>query len=113
MTEITLITQEDTTRHQMLAQASLGEHVIVFEGCYYYLPEQVDMTHLIETERIFNCPYKGPCHWIDLQGGDGKRHKEVAWVYHDPQPGYESLKDRIGFYPGIRSVIGTKVEMQR
>lgn len=112
MVEATIITIEDTTRNRPLAQATLGEGVLVHEGSYYYAPELVDKAHLIVTDRIYTCPYKGICYWIDLRGSNGKIYKEVGWVYPNPKPGYEFIKDRIAFYPGIRSGTTVKLEIQ-
>ncbi|MBK9124346.1 MAG: DUF427 domain-containing protein [Chloroflexi bacterium] len=69
----------------------------VFEGNWYFDPSVVDMTHLKVTERTYTCPYKGVCFWIDLDTPEAKA-QNIAWVYNNPKPGFEMIKDRIGFY---------------
>ena len=92
----------DLTRDRVLAQASEGEgDVVLLEGCYYFEPQQVAMDHLVITERTYTCPYKGVCHWIDLQTPEGSV-PNVAWVYGDPRPGYDAIRGKIGFAFGMR-----------
>jgi uncharacterized protein (DUF427 family) len=92
----------------IIAAGQENQDVRVFEGNWYFAPEVVDMSHLIVTERTYHCPYKGICFWIDVESPDGKRSQNVAWVYRDPKPGYEFIKDQIGFY--ARPTSGTMVE---
>jgi uncharacterized protein (DUF427 family) len=77
-----------------------------FEGNLYFTPEAVDMTHLKVTERIYTCPYKGVCYWIDLDNGTDKANN-VGWVYRQPKAGYEFIKDQIGLY--ARDTAGTQL----
>lgn len=79
-----------------------------FEGNWYFSPEAVSMTHLRVTDRTYTCPYKGTCYWIDVEGPNGAITRNVAWVYQNPKPGYEFIKDEIGFY--ARSSAGTTIE---
>ena len=80
-----------------IATGETGETVIEFEGNWYFAPDAVDATHLKVTERTYTCPYKGTCYWIDLESPAG-RAQNVAWVYNNPKPSYENIKDQIGFY---------------
>lgn len=90
-----------------LASGVEGETVTVFEGNWYFDPAAVDMSHLRVTERTYTCPYKGTCFWIDLESPTA--HLEnVAWVYNNPNPGYEHIKDLIGFHS--RDTIWTTAE---
>ncbi|MBZ0275207.1 MAG: DUF427 domain-containing protein [Anaerolineae bacterium] len=69
-----------------------------FEGNWYFAPENVDMAHLHVSDRTYTCPYKGVCFWIDMEDEDGRVARNVAWIYYNPKPGYEFIKDQIGFY---------------
>ncbi len=86
----------DRQNGTIIAEAVLGEQVIELENSWYFAPEQVDMTHLHITERTYTCPYKGVCHWIDLEVG-GVYAQNVAWVYHKPKRGFEQIAGRIAF----------------
>lgn len=79
-----------------------AEDPLAFEGNYYLDEKNVSMDQLEVTDRIYRCWYKGECFWIDLKNGDGSTQRNVAWVYREPSPGYEEIKDKIGFsqFPG-------------
>jgi uncharacterized protein (DUF427 family) len=86
------------TNSEIIAAAQDNHTVRVFEGHWYFKPEAVKMQHLKVTERTYTCPYKGVCYWIDLETSDGIKTQNVAWVYRDPKPTYEFIKDQIAFY---------------
>jgi len=111
--EITTITIEDATRHTALASGELGKDVIIEEGSYYFDREKVDLGNLQITERLYTCPYKGVCNWIDLVDENGKVVKEVGWVYPTPKKDYEHIAGRIAFYPGVRRGTIAKLEKRR
>ena len=85
------------TNGEAIASGTEGETAQEFEGNWYFAPEAVDMTHLKVTSRIYTCAYKGTCFWIDLETPEGTV-TNAAWVYQNPKPGYEFIKDQIGFY---------------
>lgn len=86
---------------KVIASAEKKDGVSLFEGAWYFEPDKVDMTHLIVTERTYTCPYKGVCYWIDLKTPE-HHAEDVAFVYFKTNPGYEFVKDQIGFYAGTR-----------
>ena len=45
------------------------------------------------------CEFKGVAHYLDAVVG-GQRVHAVGWIYRNPSPGYEALRDHIAFYPG-------------
>ena len=96
-----IITIKDSRTNQILASGEEADQVCLFEGAWYFEPDVVDMTHLAVSERTYICPYKGTCYWIDL---DAPEHQaqNVAFVYFQVDPGYEFVKDKIGFYAGRR-----------
>lgn len=98
-----LIINEKMTGTQ-IAAGEEDQTARVFEGNWYFDPNAVDASHLKVTERTYTCPYKGTCFWIDLESPEG-RAQNVAWVYNNPKPGYEHIKDQIGFY--ARDTAGT------
>ena len=91
-----------------LASGLEGEHVRLFEGAWYFEREAVDMTDLIVTERVYICPYKGRCYWIDLKTAVST-HQNVAFTYFETSPGYEFIQHRIGFYAGEREATLEKI----
>ena len=103
------ITIRETVSRRVLAEAVEKDGVQLFEGAWYYEPEQVDMTHLAVSERTFICPYKGTCYWIDLESPELSA-RDVGFTYFDVNPGYEFIKDRIGFYYGRRPATEQEIE---
>jgi len=73
-----------------------GETICTLEGGWYFRPDQVNMEVLRVTERTYTCPYKGVCHWVDLESPRG-RAQNVAWIYANPKSGYEMIKGLVGF----------------
>jgi uncharacterized protein (DUF427 family) len=93
------------TTGEIIAKGAEDKNVRQFEGHWYFVPEVVNTTYLKVTDRTYTCPYKGVCYWIDLEA-PGVYAKNIAWVYRQPQPGYEFIKDQLGFY--ARDTSGTK-----
>jgi uncharacterized protein (DUF427 family) len=98
---MTTITVKDITRGEVLAQGEQDEDVILLEGAYYFLPEQVKQDNLVITNRTYKCAYKGLCYWLDLQGPNGVI-RDVGWVYYKPEPKYDYIRDKFGFAFGMR-----------
>lgn len=64
----------------------------------YYLPaEDVDFTHLRESELTTRCPYKGQARYWSFTG-DAPVTENLAWSYPDPIPAAGVVKDLIAFY---------------
>jgi uncharacterized protein (DUF427 family) len=92
---------KDVTCDEIIAQSD-DQDAILLEGSYYFDPKTVNMGHLVVTERVYRCPYKGTSFWLDLVGRDGTLIKDVAWMYTEIFEGYEHLRNRIGFAFGTR-----------
>lgn len=85
----------------VLAEGIEGQTVQRLEGNWYFNPEVVNQELLEVTDRVYVCPHKGQCFWINLHGAGDDAHN-AAWVYTVVKPNYESIKDRIAFYGGAR-----------
>lgn len=97
---------KERASQDVIAQGEKNQELQEFEGNIYFKPEAVQLSKLRVTERTYTCPYKGVCYWIDLETANG-RAQNIGWVYREPKPGYEFIKDQIGFY---RSTSGTVAE---
>ena len=51
---------------------------------------------------------KGTCNWVDFVDPDGRKVKDVAWVYPKTKAGHEAIAGKYGFYAGTKG--GTKQE---
>ena len=96
------ITIVSTNTGTILAQGLEGNDVVRLEGNWYFDPSVVQTGLLLETQRLYVCPHKGVCNWLDLSH-DGTTIKDVAWVYHDVKPNYTHIKGKIGFYGGTHA----------
>ena len=65
----------------------------------FYLPPDDVRTDLLEPATGGSrCEWKGETRYWSLVSG-GRREESVAWSYPEPLPGFEALKDFLGFYP--------------
>jgi uncharacterized protein (DUF427 family) len=92
----------------VLAQGEEGQQALKYEGNWYFDPSAVDQSALVVTDRTYTCPIKGTCQWVDFVDPEGRRVKDVAWVYPKTKPGHEAIAGRYGFYAGSRG--GTRQE---
>jgi uncharacterized protein (DUF427 family) len=66
----------------------------------YYIPaHQVRLELMTLSPLHTECEYKGTASYYDISL-DGRTVRNVAWVYADPLPGYETICGKIAFYPG-------------
>lgn len=67
----------------------------------YYLPaEDIEMKYLTRSDKKTVCEWKGVASYYTVEV-HGRRAENAAWTYEDPNPGYESIKDYIAFYPQL------------
>lgn len=81
---------------------------------YYFPPDDIDSSLLVETTRTTFCEFKGTATYVDAVVGD-RRVAEVGWRYLSPTPDYTELAECVAFYAGKVdecSVDGEVVEPQ-
>jgi uncharacterized protein (DUF427 family) len=84
----------------VLAQSS--SPVMVFETGlptrYYVNRTEVDLTHLVATDTVTECPYKGVTsgYW-SVQVGE-EVHRDLAWAYDFPTRQLQPIAGMIAFY---------------
>jgi uncharacterized protein (DUF427 family) len=82
--------------------ADAGSSVMVFETGlptrYYVSRTDVDFGHLVPTETVTECPYKGVTsgYWSVLVGGTV--HADLAWTYDFPTLQLQPIAGMIAFY---------------
>jgi uncharacterized protein (DUF427 family) len=64
---------------------------------YYLPPGDIDLNRLRESERRTVCEWKGVASYLDYVDGE-RRIPSIGWVYRDPKPGYEAIRDHVAFY---------------
>ena len=82
--------------------AETGSPAILFETGlpprYYFAPDDVRRDRLRKSDKVSDCPYKGPGqHWH--VAGRGADVENAAWSLSDPIGDAREIKDWICFYP--------------
>lgn len=81
----------------ILLQAQ-GKQLQEVENNYYIHPDLIDMNQFEVSDRIYNCPVKGICFWVDLKTDLGWIN-DICWVYPEPKKAYQGIAGWYGFYP--------------
>lgn len=85
-----------------LARSGHAKRVCETAGApvYYIPPEDVRREHLKPASGGTTlCEWKGVATYYDVKVGDAVSRR-AAWTYHDPTPGYRTIKDHVAFYAG-------------
>jgi len=75
--------------------------LVVHEGSLpprYYVPREDVRAELQESEQAGACPWKGQWRYLHVRAG-GKSATNAAWVYFEPTPACNALRDRVAFSP--------------
>jgi uncharacterized protein (DUF427 family) len=64
---------------------------------YYFPPEDVRANLLVPTTSRTFCEWKGQASYRSIRVGD-RVVEDAAWVYEQPVPRYEALRDHVAFY---------------
>ena len=86
--------------NSILLQAS-GDQLQRIENNYYVDPELIDLSLFEVSDRIYNCPVKGRCFWVDLKTELGWVN-DICWVYPETKKAYQQIAGWFGFYPSHR-----------
>ncbi len=82
---------------KILLQADSNQ-IQMIEGNYYLHPDLINLDIFEISDRVYNCPIKGKCLWVDLKTELGWINN-VCWVYPDPKDAYKNIAGWFGFYP--------------
>jgi uncharacterized protein (DUF427 family) len=65
----------------------------------YYIPQSdIQMEYLSTTKRETFCEFKGEANYWTIEV-DSKKAEDAAWMYANPNKGYEVIRNYIAFYP--------------
>ena len=64
---------------------------------YYLPPADIDLDRLRENDRRTVCEWKGVATYLDYVDGE-RTIPSIGWVYRDPKPGYDEIRDHVAFY---------------
>ncbi len=64
---------------------------------YYIPPEDVRMDHLVPSDKVTACPYKGTAHYHSVKVGD-RVFPDIVWHYPDPIAECPKIKGYLCFF---------------
>ena len=97
MSAITIRMKHDNSILLQAADSQLQR----IEDNFYVHPELIDLSQFEISDRIYNCPVKGVCMWVDLNTELGWMN-DICWVYPEPKKPYKHIAGWFGFYPNHR-----------
>lgn len=74
-----------------------ADKVQPLEGNWYIHPDYIDKTLFEISERVYHCPKKGICQWVDMKT-ERSYVNDVSWVYDQTQPDFDRIAGWYGFY---------------
>jgi len=81
----------DTTRALTLREAT-------YPAVQYIPRADAVLAHMIRTDRVTHCPYKGDASYFSIK--DGERTIDNAiWTYEKPFPAMAEIAGHLAFYP--------------
>jgi uncharacterized protein (DUF427 family) len=79
----------------------------------YYIPaEEVDFTHLEETDLVTTCPYKGNARYWSVNTGENIR-QNIVWSYPSPITAAAPIKDHLAVYNEVVDIVVDGVPLAR
>jgi len=86
---------------KILLRVDDSEKMTAVGDTYYFHPDLVDLKGLEKTGRIYQCPQKGTCNWIDLVTEKGVI-VDASWTYPEPKPKFKHIAGWYGFFANHR-----------
>ena len=77
-----------------------SDDTVVVDGNHYFPPSSLKMEFFKQSDKTTGCPWKGTANYYHIEAG-GQTNADAAWVYRDPKPEAESLRDRVAFWRGV------------
>jgi len=81
----------DTTRALTLKEAT-------YPPVYYIPRADVDQAHLVRTDRVTHCPYKGDANYFSIRT-DTAMLDNAIWSYETPFLAMAQIAGHVAFYP--------------
>jgi uncharacterized protein (DUF427 family) len=79
----------------------------------YYVPrEDIDFTHLLETDLSSTCPYKGNARYWSVITDDRVR-ENIVWSYPSPITAAVAIKDHLALYNEVVDIVVDGVSLAR
>ncbi len=77
-----------------------SDATVVVEGNHYFPLASVNSELLTGSATTSGCPWKGTASYFTIEAG-GDSNVDAAWVYRDPKPEAENIRDHVAFWKGV------------
>jgi uncharacterized protein (DUF427 family) len=78
-----------------------SDDVVVVDGYTYFPKQSVRWDHLEPSAHTSVCGWKGQASYYAVVA-NGERNADAAWEYRDPKSAASAVRERIGFWRGVR-----------
>jgi len=78
-----------------------SDDVVVVDGFTYFPKREVNWQLLEPGNHRSVCPWKGQARYYSIKV-NGSTNTDAAWEYPEPKPAASMVRDRIGFWRGVR-----------
>jgi uncharacterized protein (DUF427 family) len=78
-----------------------SQDVVVVDGYTYFPRHDVSWDVLVPSDHTSVCGWKGQARYFTIRMANAI-NRDAAWEYPDPKPAAAAVRDRIGFWRGVR-----------
>lgn len=80
-----------------------SDDTVVVEGNHYFPLDALNDDFFEDSDTTSVCPWKGEAGYFHVVV-DGERNEDAAWIYRDPKPEAEEIRERVAFWKGVEVV---------
>ncbi|MEM1081009.1 MAG: DUF427 domain-containing protein [Pseudomonadota bacterium] len=77
-----------------------SDDTIVVENNHYFPPDSLKKACFSDSDHTSWCSWKGEAHYYHIEAG-GQTNANAAWVYRNPKPEADRIRDYVAFWKGI------------
>lgn len=81
-----------------------SDNTVVVENNPYFPADSVNMAYFRPYESHSNCPWEGVASYYIVEV-DGKKNKDAAWYYPNPNEAALHIKGRVAFWKDVESTV--------
>ncbi|WP_062076796.1 DUF427 domain-containing protein [Demequina globuliformis] len=77
-----------------------SDQTVVVEGNHYFPLDSVNTDYLSDSDMVSKCPWKGEASYWSITV-DGETNPDAVWIYRDPKPRADMIRDHVAFWRGV------------
>ncbi|MEX1024377.1 MAG: DUF427 domain-containing protein [Planctomycetota bacterium] len=82
------------------ATIAQSDDIVVVDGNPYFPLESIAEQHFEPSDTTTVCGWKGVANYYSIVV-DGERNPDAAWIYREPKPDAEAIRERVAFWKGV------------